>query len=257
MIMSSYNNLPDEDKILCLHISDMISLCEKRHNKLFSDFLNERQMSLALSVLKEHGVSSYLFWGGYENADHTMLCVYPEYDSADKSEFPFKRLNLKYRKTDKLTHRDFLGSLMALGIEREAVGDIVVGEGLTSVFVKSELASYVEMQITKIGRVGVSFTDLEENLDAVSQEYEEKEHTVSSLRADSVVSAVTGLSRSKSRDLIETGLTAVNFEIITSADKKISDNDRISVRGYGKYIIISDGSMSRKGKYRITVKRYK
>lgn len=257
MIMSSYNNLPDDDKIFCLHISDMISLCEKRHRKCFSDFLNERQMSLALSVLKEQGESNYMFWGGYENADRRMLCVYPEYDSADKSEFPFKRLNLKYRKTDKLTHRDFLGSLMALGIKREAVGDIVVGEGMTSFFVKSELASYVEMQIEKIGRVGVSFTDNEESLDAVSQEFEEKEHTVTSLRTDSVVSAVTGLSRSKSRELIETGLTAVNFEIITNADKKISDNDRLSVRGYGKYIIISDGSTSRKGKYRITVRRYK
>ena len=246
-----------EEKQLASHIEDLIKLSEKHYKPCYSDFLNDMQISIALEVLSKCGVSDYVMWGGYENADRVVLCVYPPYNCPKLSEFPIEIVNLKYRKTDKLTHRDFLGSLMALGIKREAVGDIVVGEGLTSVFVKSELASYVEMQITKIGRVGVSFTDLEENLDAVSQEYEEKEHTVSSLRADSVVSAVTGLSRSKSRDLIETGLTAVNFEIITSADKKISDNDRISVRGYGKYIIISDGSMSRKGKYRITVKRYK
>ncbi len=255
--MRGYDNLPNEDKLICLHINDMISICEKRHKRCFSDFLNERQMSLALSVLKENAASNYIFWGGYENADRTMLCIYPEYGSAEKDGFPFECLNLKYRKTDKLTHRDFLGSLMALGIKREAVGDIVVGEGITSFFVKSELAAYVESQITKIGRVGVSFTEETVSFDNAAQEFEEKEHTVSSLRADSVVSAVTGQSRSRSRELIESGLAAVNFEIINNADKKISDNDRLSVRGYGKYIILSDGTLSRKGKYRITVRRYK
>ena len=242
--------------MLCLHINDMISLCEKRHKKCYSDFLNERQMSLALSVLKENSVHNYLFWGGYENADRTMLCVYPEYESPDKEDFPFVCLNLKYRTADKLTHRDFLGSLMALGIKREAVGDIVVGEGITSFFVKSELASYVELQIAKIGRTGVSFTREAAHFDH-PQEFEEKEYTVSSLRADSVVGAAAGLSRSRSRELIESGLVSVNFEIITNADKRIADNDRLSVRGYGKYIINSDGTLTRKGKYRITVRRYK
>ena len=249
--------MSDEDRLLCLHIGDMISLCEKRRKKCFSDFLNERQMSLALSVLKENAVQNYMFWGGYENADRTMLCICPEFDSVEKEEFPFECLNLKYRKADVLTHRDFLGALMSLGIKREAVGDIVVGEGITSFFVKSELAPYVELQITKIGRVGVTFVHETADFDNGSQSFEEKEHTVSSPRADSVVSAVTGLSRNKSRELIESGLVAVNFEIVSNADKKITDNDKLSVRGYGKYLIGLDGTLSRKGKYRITVRRYK
>ena len=90
--------MSDEDRLLCLHIGDMISLCEKRRKKCFSDFLNERQMSLALSVLKENAVQNYMFWGGYENADRTMLCICPEFDSVEKEEFPFECLNLKYRK---------------------------------------------------------------------------------------------------------------------------------------------------------------
>lgn len=256
-VMKGYGNLSDDERRLCLHIEDMASLCEKRHKPCFSDFLNERQISLALSVLRESGASRYMLWGGYENAERCMLCVYPEYDCPEKSEFPFECLSVRYRKNDKLTHRDFLGSLMALGIKREAVGDIVVGEGITSFFVKSELAPYVKMQITKIGRVGVSFTDITAELESATQEFEESERTVSSMRLDSVVSAVSGQSRSKARSMIESGLVSLNFEVMYDADKKISDSDRLSVRGFGKYVIMSDGSVSRKGKYRISVRRYK
>lgn len=246
-----------EEKQLAAHIEDLIKLSEKHYKPYYSDFLNDMQTSLALEVLAECGVSDYVMWGGYDNADRVVLCVYPPYMCPDSGEFPIECVNVKYRKTDKLTHRDFLGSLMSLGIKREIVGDIVIGEGLASFFVKSELADYVKSQIEKVGRVGVTFTDETVDFDGTSQEFEEISCTVSSLRIDSIVSAMTKLSRTKSQTLIESGLAAKNSKIVYSTDVKVADGDKISVRGYGKFTLVFDGEMSKKGKYRIVIKKLK
>lgn len=246
-----------EEKQIAAQVKNLIGLSEKHYKSYYSDFLNELQISAALEVLSESRVSDYLMWGGYENADRVMLCVYPEYMCPEYSEFPIECISLKYRKTDKLTHRDFLGSLMSFGIKREVVGDIVVGEGITSFFVKSELADYVRAQIEKVGRVGVAFTDETVDFESSAQEFEELECTVSSLRLDSVISAALRLSRSKAQNLIESGLAVKNSRITYNADSKVSDGDTISVRGYGKFTAASDGEMSRKGKYRIAVKKFK
>lgn len=246
-----------EEKQLASHIEDLIKLSEKHYKPCYSDFLNDMQISIALEVLSKCGVSDYVMWGGYENADRVVLCVYPPYNCPELSEFPIEIVNLKYRKTDKLTHRDFLGSLMSLGIKREIVGDIVVGEGITSFFVKSELAGYVKSQIGKIGRVGVTFTDETVDFESMAQEFEEYECTVSSLRIDSVIGAMTKLSRSKAQTLIESGLAAKNSKIVYNTDAKVASGDKISARGYGKFTVIFDGEMTKKGKYRIVIRKLK
>ena len=246
-----------EEKQLVAHVKDLIELSEKHYKPYYSDFLNDMQISTALEVLEKCGVSDYLMWGGYDNADRVVLCVYPQYMCPENSDFPIECISLKYRKTDKLTHRDFLGSLMSLGIKREIVGDIVVGEGITSFFVKSELAAYVKSQIGKIGRVGVTFTDETIDFNGTALEYEEIECTVSSLRVDSIVSAAAKLSRGKAQTLIESGLAAKNSKIVYNTDSKIVSGDKISVRGYGKFTVVFDGEMSKKGKYRIVIKKLK
>ena len=137
------------------------------------------------------------------------------------------------------------------------MGDIVVGEGISSFFVKSELAGYVKSQIGKIGRVGVAFTDETVDFERIAQDFEEFECTVSSLRIDSIVSAMTKLSRSKAQTLIESGLAAKNSKIVYNTDSKIASGDKISARGYGKFTVIFDGERSKKGKYRIVIKKLK
>lgn len=255
--MFDINTLSADEKRLVLHISDLVDLSEKHYKPYYSDFLNEREISLAVDALKKYGVADYLLWGGYENADRVMLCVYPPYMCPEYSEFPFECINLKYRKTDKLTHRDFLGSLMSFGIKREVLGDIVVGEGIASFFIKSELSQYVKSQIGKVGRVGVSLTDETVDFKGISQAFEERETTVSSLRIDSIVSCAAKLSRSKAQQIIASGLVAKNFKIISDADSKVSSGDKISIRGYGKFIVAFDGLLSKKGKYRILISKLK
>ena len=252
------NVLRDEEKRTALHIEDLLELSEKHNKPYYSDFLNELQVSAALNVLAKRHKSDYVLWGGYENADRVMLCMYPPYQQPQNEDFPIKCLSVKYRKNDVLTHRDFLGALMSLGLKRDVIGDIVVGEGISSFFVKSELANHITAQIEKIGRVGVVFTDIETvDFDEFSQETEDRECTVSSLRLDSVVAAMTRLSREKVKAMITGGLTVKNHKIVYAPDSKVQSSDKISIRGYGKFIVEFDGSVSKKGKYKILIKKLK
>ena len=250
------NNLFSE-KQLFSRLKSMGELCEKHCRPYYSDFLNELQISQSLEWLKRNGVSHYAFWGGYENAERLMIAVYPEYLCPMNSEFPIECISICYRSVDKITHRDILGALMSYGIKREAVGDIVIGKGLASFFVKSELSDYVTGQISGIGRVGVQLTEKTVDFESITQEFEEIECTVSSLRLDGVLSAALKLSRSKTQALIESGLVVKNSLLTYNADSKISDGDKISVRRYGKIIVEASGEITRKGKNKIIIKKYK
>ena len=247
----------DEDRRFSLHIADMTVLADKRCKTCYSDFLDEHSLSIALEVLKSRGITDYMLWGGYENAERVMLAVYPEFLKPDVGEFPIDCIGMKFRKNDELSHRDFLGSLMALGLKREAVGDIVIGQGIAAVFIKAELSPYVRSQISKIGRVGIEFTENTPDLSFKTFEFDEYVRTVSSLRADAVVSVCTGLSRAKAQKAVESGLVTVNGSIVYDADRKIQDKDKISVRGSGKFIIESDGAVSKKGRNILNIKKFK
>ena len=246
-----------EEKQLAAQVKNLAELCEKHYKPYYSDFLNELQISAALEIVSKSGISNYLMWGGYDGAERVMLCVYPDYMCPEMSEFPIECLSLSYRKTDKLTHRDFLGALMSLGIKREVVGDIVVGEGITSFFVKAELAGYVRAQIDKIGKVGVVFTEKTVDFESKVQDFDTMSCTVSSLRLDNVVSAALNLSRGKTQGLIESGVVTKNSKLVYDSDSKLASGDKISVRGFGKFIVIYDGEISRKGKYRIVINKFK
>lgn len=250
------NGNDDEKRIISL-VSDLERLSERRYEPCYSDFLSESEQFIARRELDFSGRRDFMMWGGYEEAQRAVLCVYPEYSRPQTEDFPFEAVNLSFRRSSSLTHRDFLGALMSIGIKREAVGDIVIGEGVATFFLKKELLPYVSGQIEKIGREGVTFCGKGVDLDAVSQQYEEKSGTVSSLRLDAVICECANLSRSKAQQAVRSGLAAVNSRLVFDSDHKIGDGDKISLRGFGKFIVRCDGSLSKKGKYRITVLKYK
>ena len=146
-----------EEKVFIARIADMAELCDRR-GMVFTHFLNERQAFLAESELKKLGIENYCFYGGTDNADRVMLCVFNEYNRPERSDFPFTCVTFKYRKASALSHRDFLGSLTALNLKREAVGDILIGEGIAQVFVIDSVKKAIENDLRKIGSVGVEIT---------------------------------------------------------------------------------------------------
>lgn len=247
--------IKDEDELLKRRIDDIIQLNAVRFKPAFLGFLDERQVFVAHEYLDYIKNDSYVFYGGFEGCVRAFVGV-DVYGEIPLDKFPVKMLSFKYRKTDKLTHRDFLGALMGLGIKRESVGDIVVGEGTAHVFVDESVAPFIIENMTKVGRVGVKvFWRSAENI-VVEQRFENISCTVASLRLDCIVNAITSLSREKTKQLILSKDVTLNYQTCTDISKTVESGDKISVRGKGKYILDTIGGVSKKGRRHITIKHF-
>lgn len=245
----------DDDKQLIAQLNDGIDLCLTRQKPYFMPFMSERKQALLLSELKKAYFDNYLFFGGYGDSERKMLGLF--FDEPSESSFPISAIEFSFRKCDKLTHRDFLGSLMSLGIERETVGDILVEDGRAVVFVKTELSDYVKSQISKVGRIGVKVADADLSKLPQGREFEEKTYIVSSLRLDNIVAAVCKLSREKTRTVIMSDSACVNFEETKNVSLNLKENDVFTIRGKGKFVLKSILGTTGKGRIRISVIHYK
>ena len=237
----------DNDKLFLSKLDDGIYLCDKRRQPYFFSFMTEREQALAKAHFKSIGFTDYAFSGGFDGAERRVLGLFYE----NETPFPIAAVEFSFRQSDKLTHRDFLGALMSLGIERETVGDILVEDGRAVAFVKEEIKDYVISQIFKIGNVGVKVFAADIAALPKGRGFEEKEYTVPSLRLDAVVSAVTGLPREKSKHLILSGSVSRNHLECSNCSKQVEVNDVLTVRGKGKYVI--NGVLGETKKHRIKI----
>lgn len=254
-----YDRLSPEDSLFANHIADMAKIAEKKYIPSFSAFLDGRQSEIARSVLGFEGVHNFMFYGGFDGAERTVLGVFPEYSECDEStsdEFPIDTLIFRYRKEKALSHRDFLGSFMSCGIDRSMVGDIVVGEGYTAAFVYNTVSDVIASECVKIGNEGVKISRDEKAEIDVSRNFSEISGTVSSLRLDCVVSLATRLSREKSAQLIRSEHVAVNYDSNVSVSREMKTGDVFSVRGFGKFILGEVGGRTKKDRIHICVKKY-
>ncbi len=241
-----------DSELLPARIEDLKHLCQKTSSPKFLGFLTADELSIALNCLKNE--KNYSYFGGYEGSERTMLAFLPDW--CDEPIYPITALTFTYRKCDNLSHRDFLGSLMALGIARETVGDILVENGRAVVFVLNDISKFVISQINKIGKVGVNVcAGFESPLPCVSKK-ESFCVTVASLRLDCVVSALCGCSRSKALQIIGDGLVIVNSVCITKATFNLTSNSNITIRQKGKFEINDCDELSKKGRIILKYSKY-
>lgn len=240
----------DKDELFYSKIDDAVTLCYTRKKPYFFPFLSERRQAIAEKYLKSICFENFCFFGGCENNERKMLALC--YDDI-KPEFPVSALEFRYRNCDKLTHRDFLGALMSLGIERETVGDILVEDGRTIVFIKSELKDYIVSQISKIGNVGVKISDADLSKLPKGRGTEDLSLVVSSLRLDNIVAAVTGLSREKTKSLIFAGNVSLNYIQTMNVSQPVAEGGVLIIRGKGKYILNAVMGETKKGRIRISL----
>ena len=253
---SFLNNISDDDRVLLSHVLDMANAAKEKYVTKFTFFLDDRQQELCRQVLASEKLDNYLFWGGFDSAERKMLGLFHSSQEADAEEFPVKSICFTYRKADKLSHRDFLGALMSLQIERGCVGDIIVGEGCTNVLVTDKVADRIICDVSKIGRVGVKAFEGFDGSVKPKMEMSEITGTVSSLRADCLISFSLRISREKAVALIRQLGISVNHMISYKADTVLKESDVFSVKGHGKYILKSINGVSKKEKIRITLCKF-
>lgn len=249
----AFSLLNEEERYLSAHIADLQRLSIRSGVPRFSAFLNEREAVVADNSVK----GTPCFYGGYDGAAR-VVCGFVENTYAEDLEpsdiFPISPLTFLFRKTDKLTHRDFLGAILSLGIKRELVGDILTEEGYAVVFVYNTAADLIRA-VDKIGRVGVSCEDgITKPLPV--QQTKRIDTTVSSLRLDCIVSAAINTSREKSALLIKSGQVNADFSPCLNVSAEIKENTVISVRGSGRYRLSEIIGDTRKGRIRIIIEKY-
>lgn len=249
----------NSDKLFVARLSDLAD--ESRRTSVYaytSFFLDERQCAVAEAWCKKNTGELYsMLWGGFPDARRKMLAIYPDYcEDYVQEDFPFVCLTFTYRKEDRLTHRDFLGSFMGMQLKRETVGDIVVSEGETQAFFTETAAKLIKATVGKIGRTGVKVSDDRPFELEVRQEYKKIIGTVASLRLDCIVSLAAHISRENATGLIRSDKVDVNHFTASSISQELREGDIISVRGSGRYILSAVNGLSGKGRIHVEVLKY-
>ena len=227
-----------DDKLLLAGLLDKEQTCEQRGYLTHTKFLDLKQRALCTDAVRLAGATGiYLFYPDYMDAESAKMSA------------PLALLRARKRREDTLTHRDYLGSLMGLQIDRLVVGDILVHEEGADIIVLEDMAEFILMHFAKAGRKQLSLTR-EDLSDLKHAAVEEKRGTgsVASPRLDSVAALIFGLSRKDAQARIEKGLVFVNNTPCMKPEHQITEGDRLTVRGIGRARVEAFGGTSRKGR---------
>lgn len=252
-----------DEKNLLSYINDKMLQCENKNIITTTMFLNEREQYISEMFIR-HYSCRFSFYGGYENSVRKVIAFLPDYFSdenltGDDCGISFVRLyvNKFDVKNANLSHRDYLGALMNLGIQRNVIGDIIILEDGAEIILLSKITSLILTEMKKVGRFNVTAAKItSEELITFPPEIETITDTVSSLRLDSVVSSGFKISRSKAADAVRSGLVMKNSSMSLKPDSVVYDGDVISMRGKGKMVMKRSDGVSKKGRIRIIIEKY-
>ncbi len=229
---------------------------ESRGISRSTGFLSDRQQELARAALSKAGfcLENAQWNGGYDDAERRILTLHGEYG---QEEWPAQCVRLELVRPEKtLTHRDYLGALMSLGIKRECIGDIIPDDAGAYFFVLDSVASLVYDELASVGRSSVRITQGQGLNVPLQQKKQARTATVSSLRLDAVLAAMLHISRSGAAQLIKSGMVEVNHVATASVHYEVYENDVFSIRGRGKFKLSEAGAQSRKGRIFVSYIEY-
>jgi RNA-binding protein YlmH len=259
-----------EKDLLAARIDDYLSQAG-RGEVAVSNFLTPGEQKAAVRLLAERGsLDSARFWGGYPDAERRCLILFPDFwtqipDCMPKGEDDpteavreldgetVEAISVTGSGFRKLNHRDYLGAILHLGLERDAIGDIAVQNDFEAVlFCHRRLTEFLCENLTKIANDAVRCAP--EQLDETftdGRHYRPIYDTVASARLDCVVAALTNLSREGAQTAVRSGLVEVDYEAEERIDRILEPPATLSVRGYGRYILRSFDGETKKGRLRI------
>ena len=237
---------------------ELSKIAYQRDIVTYSDFLNLNELNILHTTPKQEWFSCYETYGGYEYSERQMVAFLPDALCYEK-KYPICALKvepLQRKFSEDLSHRDYLGSILNLGIDRCKLGDILIEDNYAIIFVHQSLRNFIMEELRRIRHTSVHITEI----DAVDVTYQPKTKeisgTVSSLRLDSLLSLAFSSSRSKLVTYIENGKVFVNGKLITSNGYQIKEDDIISVRGMGRFQFKELLSETKKGRYYVKIHLY-
>lgn len=250
-------NITDkEERMVYARSLDKAAAAAKKHVPAFSSFFDPFKMGKFLKLIGYTDLN-IIPYGGFEESERKMLGFFPDHFDWSVDDFPITAVEISFSGfSKKLTHRDFLGSILGLGITRDKIGDIVVADEYAVVFADSSIADYIEANLEYVGHTKVK-VKIPDSYTLPEREAVEKKITAASLRLDAVLSGCFNLSRTKITDLIKGEKAYVNWLGTDSPSKQISEGDVITLRGSGRVHVKEINGKTKKDRVLITVEIYK
>lgn len=225
---------------------------------IFTDFLSMAEVSLLYSLEREIGPKNMTSFGGIEDAERCVARFGNPDSFGYTEEFPIcciKVEPLMQKFSDDLSHRDILGSIMGLGIERSNLGDILINDNRAYVFCLERMAEYIIDNLSKVRHTSVKCS-LTEEIPSNTADGVEMNVQAHGERIDGLVSKIYGLSRSKSIDLFRQQKIFVNGRVCENNSYNLKENDMVSVRGSGRFKFLGVVGTTRKGNLNVKVVKY-
>lgn len=245
-----YHAKNKEDAMFLSGIFDDYVKAATSSENVFSGFMSERKQAMVREAFSTQKDTNLNFYGGYEASERKMLC----FSSEAEISYPIKVIKAQVKGKSSLSHRDFLGALMSLGIKRDVIGDILTGDE-NLIFAKEEMADYIITNLNRAKKSSLILSQYEgDNFPKLSAGKDFFE-TVASLRLDAVVSCGLNLAREKSKKLIEAGRVCVNSMPVETVDFPLKEGDVISAKGFGRFTIKEIKGLSKKGRIILNINK--
>lgn len=221
-----------------------------------TDFLTLREIEIAAAAAKG---SNHRFFGGQADAERQMLCIAPEDTIITPELFPICVLrilpkNVKF--AESFSHRDVLGSVLGLGLERSVIGDIYVKDKEAYLFCAKRISTFLTEQLTQVRHTQVLCRLAQAQEAVFEKKFQTVLKTVSANRIDAVTAAAFGVSRSSAATAVSAGKVCINGREVTSPSVIVKEQDVISFSGFGKAKLKEIGGLTKKGRIAVTLERY-
>ncbi len=245
-----------DEVLLKKRVSELQKRAEFSYRTEFTDFLTLSEIETAKTVLSG---ANYMFFGGASDTERQMLCIsHPDIEITPEL-FPICGIrispkNIKF--ASEFSHRDVLGSVLGLGLDRDVIGDIFVKEKEAYLLCAERIASFLAEQLTQVRHTNVVCCVAEADASEFAKEYQIISRTVSAIRIDAVAAAAFSISRSSAAAGISGGKVFINGREITSPSAAVKEQDVISFRGLGKARLKEIGNLTKKGRISVTLERY-
>ena len=250
-----------KDELITARIEDKIAQCRDGYYVTSTGLLDTHEQALAIAASRHAaGVRTFMY-GGYDEAERRMLVCVPRDlpmndEEAVEGLLRVLRVRLPAISRD-LSHRDYLGSLLGLGIDRKLTGDILVRPDGADIFIVPGIEEFLLKELHRIGSVEVKTEGVPVGeLIVPEARVEYIKDSVSSIRLDSIVSSAFRISRGKAAEAVRRGLVSVDHAECIKPDAAVHEGASIVLKGKGKAVLAETGGESRKGRIRIVIKRF-
>ena len=249
-----------DERIVLARALDQMDRTQKRSIPSATQFLSPAQRAALEPLLAASGHPRHLFHGGYEGAERTVCVFLPDWQEAEDWDAAdeLAAIEASFPPTGAdLTHRDLLGGLMGIGMGRERVGDILVGDTAAQIVCLKEAAPIILSQFEQAGRYRLKLKEIPlSELSPAPAEVKLIHDTVAALRLDAVLASGFSLARGKAADAIAAGRVSLDHRECLKPDKPVEEGAVIGCRGLGKCVLKTVGGQSRKGRIIIEIERY-